>query len=450
MRKIILSLFLFTVSFALQAQNVNQVLNVQEFINLAKQNDPNFQKISHDKKQLDFFLDKNSPYQPTIFNYEHEYGVDAQNDLEITNYSTSIAKKFVDTGTNLSLGYSGGDSSYREERVIEISIEQSLYKNLFGQSDRLKKSAIETEKQVINLQILESYEDYLSYIITQYLDFHKLYLDQQLAEKIYQEALNLQKNVFEKKQKNIATQIDMDRADLQILLRKEDVIKKRKDFISKWIIIKEITGSDKLIVPTIDLTELLNKSVEAASITNLRVYQIVDLQENIAKKELKLSEYDNRPSLQLVTGYRMDDSQRYSTLIHSNELLAGIKFQMPFGNRVGKANESSASFDLITVKLTKQSLVSALKGNLADLESQLKDLREKYKLSHNKVMIMSRILKDEEGKYQYGKIDLDKLIESKSNFAAYRFENQTDLLNINTKTIELLALTDGLLGLETQ
>lgn len=447
MKKIILVLLLTIYSTSSFAQNVSKKLSIREFIDLAKQNDPDFQKISHDKKQLDFFLDQNSPYQPTIFSHQHEYGVDSKNDLETSKFSTSISKEFVETGTNLSVGYSGSNRSDIEEKVTEFTIEQSLYKNLFGRSDRLKKSAVRSEEQVISLQILESYEDYISYIMIQYLDFQKLYLDKLLAEKTYQEALNLRKNVLRKKQKNIATSVDLDRADLQVLLREEDIINKRKDFMSKWIIIKQIIGRDEIIIPEIDISELLNKSLSKSSVNDLRVYKIVDLQEDIAQKELKLSTYDNRPSLKLVGGYRIDQSKRYSTSVDSNELLAGIKFQMPLGNRVGNATEKSARFNLNTVKISKKSLINDLDKTLADLKSQLKELRKKEKVSKNKVNIMKRILKDEENKYQYGKIDLDRLIETKNSFSSYRFTHQTDLLNINTKIIEFLSLTDQLLEL---
>lgn len=448
MKKIILAILLIIYSSSSFAQNISRKLNIREFIDLAKQNDPDFQKISHDKKQIEFFMDQNSPYQPTIFTHEHEYGVDSKNNLETSNFSTSISKEFVDTGTNLSVGYSGSDRSDREEEVTEFNIEQSLYKNLFGKTNRLRKSAIKSEEQVITLQLLESYEDYIGYIITQYLDFQKLYLDKILSEKIHQEALKLQKNILRKKQKNIATSIDLDRANLQVLLREEDMINKRKNFMSKWTIIKKITGQDEIIIPEINMNELLDKVFSESSIDKLRVYKIVDLQEDIAKKELKLSDYDNRSSLKLVAGYRIDESKRYSTSVDSNELLAGIKFQMPLGNLVGKANNKSAAFNLNTIRISKKSLVSELSRNLSDLQSQLKELRKKEIVSKNKVKIMARILKDEENKYQYGKINLDQLIDSKNSFISYRFDHQSDLLNINTKIIEFLSLTDQLLELE--
>jgi outer membrane protein TolC len=450
MKKIALILLLIIYSTSSFAQNVRKRINIKEFIYLAKQNDPDFQKISHDKRRLEFFIDQNSPYRPAIFTHEHEYGVDSKNDLETSNFSTSISKEFVDTGTNLSVGRSGSDRSDREEEVTEFSIEQSLYKNLFGKSSKLRKSAIKSEEYIITLQLLESYEDYIGYIIAQYLDFQKLYLDKILSEKIYQEALKLQKNVLSKKKKNIATSIDLDRANLQVLLREEDMINKRKDFMSKWTIIKKITGQDEIIIPEINMNELLDKTFPESSIDKLRVYKIIGLQEDIAKKELKLSDYDNMPSLKLVAGYRMDESKRYSTSVDSNELLAGIKFQMPLGNLVGKANNKSAAFNLNAIRIGKKSLFSELSRNLSDLQSQLQELRKKEIVSKNKVKIMERILKDEENKYQYGKIDLDQLINTKNSFISYRFGHQSDLLNINTKIIEFLSLTDQLLELENQ
>ena len=228
------------------------------------------------------------------------------------------------------------------------------------------------------------------------------------------------------------------------------MINKRKDFMSKWTIIKKITGQDEIIIPEINMNELLDKTFPESSIDKLRVYKIIGLQEDIAKKELKLSDYDNMPSLKLVAGYRMDESKRYSTSVDSNELLAGIKFQMPLGDLVGKANNKSAAFNLNTIRIGKKSLFSELSRNLSDLQSQLQELRKKEIVSKNKVKIMERILKDEENKYQYGKIDLDQLINTKNSFISYKFGHQSDLLNINTKIIEFLSLTDQLLELENQ
>lgn len=39
-------------------------------------------------------------------------------------------------------------------------------------------------------------------------------------------------------------------------------------------------------------------------------------------------------------------------------------------------------------------------------------------------------------------------VDSKISFISYRFDHQSDLLNINTKIIEFLSLTDQLLELE--
>jgi outer membrane protein TolC len=447
MIRIILTILFISYSSLLHAEDVFVKLGVREFIDLAKKHDPNFAKIINNEEQLKIFAAKNSPYQPTIFSYQHEYGVDGKNDIETSNFTSAIAKEFVTTGTNIKLEYAGSDRFDKEEEVTEFGIYQSLYKNAFGRIDRLKKAALELEEQISYLEVLESYENYISYIIIQYLDFQKLYLDKILAENIYKEAENLKENILLKQEKNIAIAQDVDQAELLLLIREEELINKNKEFLSKWTIIKQIIGAEDLVIPAIDMYELLELSLHDTSLHNLRLLQIVNIKEDIARKEVKLSEYDNKPTMQLYGGYRTDQSKRYSTSVDNNEMLAGVKLQVPLGNIVAKAHIDDAKYNLIDQEITKKLLIKDLEKNILNLNTQLTELRKKEVISRNKIKIMERILKEEENKYNYGKIDLTRLIESKNNFSAYRYTHQADLLNINIKIIEILSLNDQLLAL---
>ena len=86
---------------------------------------------------------------------------------------------------------------------------------------------------------MDSYEDYILNIINDYLDYHKTQLEFKLAKASLKDAEKLYKNISRKRKKRIASQTDLDKGRLQVLLRQEDLLAKKREVSNKWLKIHE-------------------------------------------------------------------------------------------------------------------------------------------------------------------------------------------------------------------
>ena len=183
--------------------------------------------------------------------------------------------------------------------MTQFRIEQSLYKNFLGRDVRLKKISLKHEKELGKLKVLEEYEEYLLLLANAYLDYQKAYLDAKLSEKIYHESLKLERNVRNKLKSKIANRTDMNRSRLLVLLKKEDLINKKKalDLIKKEV--SKLTGlKGSSLIPSLLGEKYLSLTqwrgyFSDSSTKKSRALLIAELEEEIAKKNSILKNREN-------------------------------------------------------------------------------------------------------------------------------------------------------------
>lgn len=435
---------LLIVLISLLTCSASATLTIKDFVGFAEKNDPRFQKIIKDRDKLSFLVDLGLPSRKATVEVGQEYGFDTGDEGDTSIFSGAVSKEIIESGTKLSISHTKTSRPDREEDVTEFRIEQDLYKNLLGRDVRLKKSALKDEEEIVRLQVLESYEEYLVEILGQYLDYQKSFLDHRLAEVALQDALTLRKNISQKRQLRVATHTDVDKGELQVLLRKEDLLNKRKEWHVLQESLRSIVGGKMPETPSqkaVVLGEVRRERKEAQP----RAVQVAVLQEQISNKNLQLSKRAGDPSLSLVGGYDIDNSERFSSVVNRNQAVIGISFEMPFGDTQAKAQEKSILLERAQAQLNLKVLKQSLAQEKNELKVQMNELKEKIVLGEKKTRLMEKILKAEELRYSYGKIDLDQLIELKSDLLEFRFQHQADVLEYNKTYLNWLALNDQLI-----
>ena len=308
----------------------------------------------------------------------------------------------------------------------------------------------------MRLQVLESYEDYLFSILTEYLNYQKAYLDVELAKIVLREARRLNGNVVKKRREKIASKTDVDKSKLQVILREEDVLNRQKEVDEKWERVSAIVGESVHKAPTerafSSLQKFYKRDGEKSEdeVDSLRVLKILDLQRKIADKTLMLAKRESQPALSLVGGYDIDNSKRFSSKVNRNEKVVGLKLVMPLGDTQVKANSMSASLDLSKAELDFKIKRRDLLVEMKQLLVRVNKLNQRRALINKKVNIAERIVRDERKRYNYGKIELDNLIEMESNFFRYKFQAQSEELEYNKAILEWLAKSDKLLDFKNE
>lgn len=436
-------------SYAQELPSLDSTLKLDDFLNKAKQHDPQLQSIVADRMKMKYLTDLNLPSRQLLLSVKNEYGFTRDED-PTTVLSATISKPLLESGTVISVGKTMTERPDRSEDVTQMRVEQALYRNAFGRQVREKIENLEKEKSVIELQVIEAYEDYLSRIIQSYLDLTLAYLNYQSSLRLKKETLTLLDNVTRKKRQNIASGTDLKRARLQTALRTENELQSRANLETLSGGVRRIIGetSDTSYIPdlSINMEERLNNiNIDIEKFLRVsRSRTIYDQQENIRATDLKIVKENLKPSANLLLGFNIDNSQRFSTPINREEAVIGVNVDIPFDNSVVNAQIQEASYELLKAKLARKSFQDAIRESLIVIRNQILRQRELLKVSREKRDLSSEIVKEQTRRYLIGRVTLDRLIEDRNHEAQYEFAYQSELINLNKLIVQWLALTDQL------
>ena len=194
-----------------------------EFLELAKENDPNLSSILADNKKTEYLTELGLPARGLLLQASRQYGISVLDNRTTESTNAQVSRSFLTTGTTLSASYTKNDLADRTEEVQQFRLEQSLFKNLFGRYGRLQESALKDEVKSLEMQIAETYESYIRDLGELYLNYAQAWHNVALAKVILGETKNLLGNVKKMKSNSIASKTDLDRARLQVSVREEDL-----------------------------------------------------------------------------------------------------------------------------------------------------------------------------------------------------------------------------------
>lgn len=443
-------LILFTLLFNSSYSWAKSKLSLSEFVQLSKAHDPQYKSIFADQDKVKFIIDNGMPTSEFLFSVSNEHGRNYFNDTSTSLLTTSLTKDILTTGTSLSLSHTKSVQPAQLSDATNFRLEQSLYNNIFGADSRLLKTSLEKETTVLELQIKENYENYLVTIISKYLDFQKAFLDYEFSEFNLKDAKKLNDIVKKKRRSNIATSTDLDKSELSVLLRHEELINKRKEFEILKEEIRNFIGEDNLFeIPKIKSKNLTlveaNHFREIQDIKNLRANKIARLNEQISGFNQNIVSNENDIRVNFIAAYNKENSERFTSTVKKDEAVVGLKVEIPLGDDNAKAKAGISVVEAYKAKLTRNNIHAETIRNLKSLKAELEELKLKVSVNKRKVELTKRILKDEQGRYEYGKIELEKLLEVKNDYAAYSFQYQSDIVEHSKVYIKWLALNDQLI-----
>ncbi|MCB9091479.1 MAG: TolC family protein [Halobacteriovoraceae bacterium] len=442
-----LSLLLFFISYSALS---NESLTVEKFVQLIEKNDPEYLKIFSEDKKIENLIDSELPSRKWELSVSQEKGYSSDNNSDTSVLQGEITKEIIETGTALSVNHTKTRRPDRREDVTELRVEQNLLKNVFGRDVRLQKEGLKEQVSKEKLQLEERYEGYLQERLLLFLDYKKSFLDYKLAEQIHSEALKLKKNVYQKYRSKIATKTDFNRSELLVLLREEDLLSKKRVYNSRKNEIQNIVGETFLLdQPDISKEFVFNIGIDQLiklqnKQTDLRDWKVVDLKEKIAQKDYTLSKRNRYPEVNFIAGFNRDDSSRFSSNINRDETVVGLELIVPLGDSQAKANEEIASVNLYQTEIEKRMIQNDWNRTCDETKTQLLHFKKVLDVDKKKILVTEKILKEEERRYGYGRIELDSLIEIKNDYASYRLQYQADLLEFNKYILTWLALNDKL------
>lgn len=444
--------FIFTKAIA--DQDIKE-LSLKEFVELAVENDTEFEEILIDELKLKYTKALGLPAGDLVLNIKSQYSLILDQQREEPSASVSLSKLFPYTGAELSADYSTTASLTSDKNTSEFTFEfsQPLAENAFGKSTKLLDKIIGIENDIASFQIIEAYEDYLASTIAVYYNWYEALENWKIAKSSYSENLKLLDNIKEREKNKIAVLLDVNKINLQVLAKKEKLIELEQVYNSALSMVKKsikYTDEKELVVIKPDLYQDVNFSFES-DYEIFRDNSRTQLVLNKIKEKSKLNldrDLDNLlPSIDLLIGYSVKGKD-HNIESEDNQIYAGISFDLPITDQV-----NNAEYNISKILNDKTQIVN--KNKEARIRMQIKDLclkieREKQLISimDQKLQLAEAILKDETENYSFGKVSLNDYIAAVNIFDNNRFAKIELDVSYRKLIIEFLRITDRLIARE--
>ena len=420
-------------------------LSLARFIQLAEQNDPGLKRIQQNRGRADFIKSLGLPSDGVQLSFENQHGFGISDSEKTSTIIGTISKQFIATGTKVSASHSRGRHPDRREDISELRVEQSLFRNLFGQEVRLKSMSLDNEVKIIHLETMEAYENYIKGIVDLYIDFKSSYLTLNIAKNGVHEASQLFEYLKRKHRENIAVQVDVDKAELQLLQRKEEQLAATEAMFRVNESIKAVAGIGDYTA-SLKTDELIEEPLQSdTKLSDMRFMNILSLRREIAQRNTEISNSSDDPSLSFIAGFNIENSDRFSSTVNRTEGVFGLKIEVPLWDSKLYAGKREAFHSLQIIQLDEQVQKQSFFKAKDEITISLKQIKEASELSQRKIELMSRILKAEDRRFRNGRIEFDRIVELQTLLQNSQISHQEKQLGYKKKIVEKLAIEDRLL-----
>lgn len=420
-------------------------LTLSRFVHMAEKHDPQFRSILKDEERGRFISDLNLPGDGVVISLGDEYISGSEDSGKSFSMSAAVSKDFTQSGTRLSFKHNRTRGDDGIEDLSEFRIEQDIFKNALGRDIRKQKTYLEKERQIIQTEATEAYENYLREITEFYIDLQTSTLMLKISENGIDEARQLFHYMKQKQKQNVALQVEVDKAELQFLQRQEDHASVYNTFIVHHKKVESIIGVDDFNLNFQDETFDKADPSEETRMADLRFMRILSLRRDIAQHKIALSDSAQDPSVRLIAGLNIDGSEKTISGSYRKEALVGINLEIPMWDSKLNAEKSKALHDSEKITLDEKLAVSLFLRQKKELQASFEEIRKVSELNQKKTELASRILKAENERFQNGRIEPDRIIELQTALQNARINQQKSQLRYKKQVVRWLALNDLLL-----
>jgi len=430
---------------------VNQpALSLKAFIQQATHNDVTFETILIDQLPLQYRYDILLPDSDVIMDVKYQHNFYLDQDRNNPEATLSLSKLFPYNGTELSLSYSKASSTFStaDDSSLQFLISQPIAKNAFGKGTRLQDKIIGIENDISRYQIVEAYEDYLASLTAAYYNWYSAYENLKVGQASYKSNQKLMANILDRQRQKIALPIDVNKMELLLIGKKENLIVLQEIYDSYAnLIFKAIRHKSATpyipVKPRPPARHVQYEQDYENFTQNSRTYRILRLLEQQGTMEVKKAADDLLPSTNLLLGYQLD-GQDWGIRNNESSYFAGISLRWPIGHSVDKAKQHIAQIEHKKTVLSNKNKYEDLRTNLKNLFLQVQRERKLISVAQKKIKLAEAILKDEAENYSFGKVTLNDYIDAVNLVDENRFSYTEHTVQLNKLLVEWLRLTDQL------
>ena len=430
----------------------NKQLSLDDFIKLSCESNPEFRKIIIDRLYLEYSDDLNLDMGELIAGFETGYLYSLDTDKDGFTGGVTVSRLFAETATEVSSEYNTAPGNAERSSSLNFKISQEIAENSFGRKWRLEKESNDFKKELILYKTAEAYEDYFYYLVTLYYNWMSSWRELESAEKSYRESQKLFDNIVLRLKSRIADQEDVNRSELQLLSKMEDVSTAENKYEKNTITVYDAAGisTGSGFIPSagdagFDYSgeEIFkNSSMKKGS----RTYRILDISEKIGIKNVEIGKNSLLPGISMFTSFSLSGAEYSFSGDRERVLSLGLELKDIGKDRKEKAALETAGIDLEKIRLenriTRKDLDIKLLAYSKDIENSIR-LAEIYE---KKKVLAEKILEQERKLYSIGKTDLSSLIDAINTLDQNRKKKLDYESELNILIAGWLNLTDSLVS----
>ncbi len=429
----------------------HKTVTLEEFIKTVCEKDTVFQEILADQLILKYKKALRLPAGDLVVSLKSQYEVfldDNEGDPENT---VSLSKLFPYVGTDVTLDYSSSVSlsSRAVSSDFELKISQPIAENAFGRSTKLLDKIVGLEIEVADYQIAEAYEDYLASLINTYYNWYFAYRNMETGQHAYKENLKLLENVKDRARNNIALPIDVNKVDLQVLAKKENLVSLEDNYVKYLNLVKQALRykDDRILLPEepdfYDNVEVEFERDYSEFEHESRTCEILALLTERSALEVDRDADKLLPSIDIFAGFATDGTGQ--TLREEDETAyAGFSFEWPLPGQAEKAEYETSRIELKKAALSEKNTHFDIFTRLRNLNESIEKERELIEISNKKIALAEEIVKDETENYSYGRTTLNDLIDEVNKLEDNKFNKIYHTIELRKLILDWLRLTDRL------
>jgi len=415
----ILIIYILIISASLSAQTSDNQLMLKDFLIQTCKNS-HFEYILIDELFLEYDEILASQLMEILLNIRSSYSLVIGEDLKLPEGSISLSAIFPETGTSLEAGYSQGTSFQTDNQTGAFSLrfEQAILGGGFGKTAKLKNIAAAHQKTIAKYKIVEAYETYLSSIILIYIEWLSAYQNKLYAESAYRDSVAILDLVKKKLQYNIALPVELNKSELQVLSKEEQLEGAQQSYKSIFNEIQYLSGIDvkgKNLIPS-------NSSLpEAISInrddilkqfkTKSRTARTMNLLTEILNIDLQIARDTLKPKINIYADYSLDNI--WSSLENSFEF--GITVDLSFLNTKNKTSLRSKEVEIRKESVKNNNDYSDIYEDVVSLLDQFEYNKRLLSITEKKKEAAELILKEEQKEYDKSRAELNDILTAQNS-----------------------------------
>ncbi len=451
----IAALIILSLSFHASAQEAGgeTVLELKGFlINAVKHG--SFKEILMDELSLKYNRILGTPQLQLLLDSTAQYklSLDSGGESSLSG-DISLSSLFPSSGTTVSAEYDTERSTSLglQTSAIALKVEQSVLKNAFGSSNRLKEMMAGNEETLARYQILESYEDYLAQVIDIYLEWDTAYRNMKYAQKYLEDSRTLLSLTKRKQQYGIALPLDVNKSTLQVLNSEEQLNQATNDYETarkKVIMLSGIAEKDFTYVPGGVVPAINDEELEKQNkkfLSDSRTVKMLDLLLRIGKQQLNLALDDLLPTATVYASYNLGGADYLPLESTTSDIKLGFSLSVPLLNTQAQAKAEIQKNTLDKTIVSQLNQKEQLELQLHTLMQTIVFLHKQLALAEQKLKTAQLIVQQERRQYNQGRAGLDDLINAYQTLDTISQARLATMGQLTKNYIEWLRFTDSLI-----